>query len=82
MARGKHRQAKHNRDMREAQDKLATVRAELAEEERLHEAAFKARAEADELKRELDAACVDRDRACQAEVDRLGNEIAALGLWV
>ncbi|QXC46203.1 hypothetical protein [Rhodococcus qingshengii] len=82
MARGKHRQAKHNRDMREAQDKLAAVRAELAEEERLHEAALKARAEADELKRELDSACADRDRACQAEVDRLGIEIAALGPWV
>ena len=82
MARGKHRKSKQNRDISETQAALAAAEAELATEENLHRAALAARAEADALKAELAAACADRDHACQAEIGRLSNEIAALEPWV
>ncbi|WP_238840794.1 hypothetical protein [Prescottella equi] len=82
MARGKHRKSKQGRDLQDLHDDLASIEAEVANEERLHRDALIAQAEANALKSQLAAACKDRDQACQAEVGRLTNEIAALAPWV
>lgn len=82
MARGKHQKSKQGRDLQDLLDALAAIANELAAEERLHCDTRVAQAETDALKAELAAACKERDRACQAEVGRLTNEIAALEPWV